>query len=150
MSLFGQFRFTPNKNITTPRISPVKQILSKSNLGSNSNLVALWLHGQHKSIKPTKSKTATPCTLDTVPLYARCTSSKLCNIPSHSEINPVIVVYFTPGRAKYVNHYALHFKRKFNSANVCIPTETYCHRRPPCCITRDRLPFEEAPAHFVH
>lgn len=70
--------------------------------------------------------------------------------PSHSEMNPVIVVYFTPGRAKYVNHYALLFKRNFISENVCIPTETSCHRRPPCWIARDRVPFEAAPAHSVY
>lgn len=51
-------------------------------------------------------------------------------------MNPVIVVYFTASRAKYVNHYALLFKRNFISENVCIPTEASCHRRPPCCTVR--------------
>lgn len=139
---------TPKK-MTVPGISRGYQVLLKSNVVSNSSLLALWLHSQHESIKPTEPKPATPCTLDSTTfceLYPKPVTLHLL----HPDVNPVIVVYFTPGRAKYVDHYVLLFKKNFILENVCIPTETPCHRRPPCCTAGDRLPLEAAPAPFVH
>lgn len=140
--------FMPKK-MTVPGISRGYQVLSKSNLVSNSSLPALWLHSQHESIKSTELKPAKPCTLDST-AFCELYPKPVMLHPLHSEVNPVIVGYVTLGRAKYVNPNVLLFKKNFILENVCIPTETSCHQRPPCCTARDRLPLEAAPAPFVH